>query len=117
MADIKDILGMSRGGGAGEGGSSRAVKEKMQRPQGMSREAFALLGGSHPIMTSQIASELKKKSDLQVGFSQGTHILIILDDAIRRVEKYYMQGGRGPSSCNIEGCLAHLQPHGQRHTV
>ena len=68
MADIKDILGMSRGSGgaAGDGSTHKAVKEKMQRPQGMSREAFALLGGSHPIMTSQIASELKKKSDIQV---------------------------------------------------
>jgi len=72
MADIKDILGMSRGGGPGDSGSSRAVKEKMQRPLGMSREAFALLGGSHPIMTSQIASELKKKSDLQVGLCPDT---------------------------------------------
>ena len=66
MADIKDILGMSRGNG-GDGTSGRPVKEKIQRPQGMSREAFALLGGRHPIMPSHLVNELRKKSDLQVG--------------------------------------------------
>ena len=37
-------------------------KEKMQRPAGMSREAFALLDGSHPVVPS--LAEGKKKSDL-----------------------------------------------------
>ena len=68
MADIKDILGVPRSSGAAASDSAPAkpVKEKMQRPQGMSREAFALLGGSHPIMPSHLATELKKKSELQV---------------------------------------------------
>ena len=65
MADIKDILGMPRTGAGGDGPAPKPVKEKMQRPQGMSREAFALLGGSHPIMPSHLASELRKKSELQ----------------------------------------------------
>ena len=39
-------------------------KEKAQRPAGMSREAFALLDGSHPIVPS-LADELRKKNDLQ----------------------------------------------------
>lgn len=37
-------------------------KEKMQRPAGMSREAFALLDGSHPVVPS--LADGKKKSDL-----------------------------------------------------
>lgn len=67
MADIKDILGVPRGAGAGDVAPVKApVKEKVQRPAGMSREAFALLGGSHPIIPSHLANELKKKSELQV---------------------------------------------------
>ena len=37
-------------------------KEKMQRPAGMSREAFALLDGSHPVVPS--LADGKKKNDL-----------------------------------------------------
>jgi hypothetical protein len=40
---------------------------KAQRPAGMSREAFALLGDSHPIAPSELANELKKPGDAQVG--------------------------------------------------
>lgn len=39
-------------------------KEKAQRPAGMSREAFALLDGSHPIVPS-LADEMRKKNELQ----------------------------------------------------
>ena len=67
MSDIKDILGMSRpGGAAGGGGDPKAAKpkkEKMKRPSGLSREAFALLGDSHPIMSSQLLEGLGKKKD------------------------------------------------------
>jgi DNA methyltransferase 1-associated protein 1 len=66
MADIKDILGVPRSVAGNDGPAPKPVKEKMQRPQGMSREAFALLGGSHPIMPSHLASELRKKSEMQV---------------------------------------------------
>ena len=38
-------------------------KEKMQRPAGMSREAFALLDGSHPVVPT--LTDGKKKGDLQ----------------------------------------------------
>ena len=62
MADIKDILGVPRSAGADVAPAKETKKEvKMKRPEGMSREAFALLGDSHPIMSSQFASSLTKK--------------------------------------------------------
>lgn len=62
MSDIKDILGVSRGGAGGEQGPKgpKPKKEKMKRPTGLSREAFALLGDSHPIMSSQLLEGLNK---------------------------------------------------------
>ena len=36
----------------------------MQRPAGMSREAFALLDGAHPVVPS-LTGDLRKKGDLQ----------------------------------------------------
>ncbi len=61
QADVKDILGVVRGT---DGTPSRSApkKEKMKRPEGMSREAFALLGDSHPIAP---VVELSKKSELK----------------------------------------------------
>ena len=61
QADVKDILGVVRGG---DGNPSRPApkKEKMKRPEGMSREAFALLGDSHPIAP---VVELSKKAELK----------------------------------------------------
>ena len=64
MADVRDILGVPRGQ-ATERQEVPKTKEKMQRPAGMSREAFALLGGSHPIVPSQLTEELRKKEDLK----------------------------------------------------
>jgi hypothetical protein len=62
MADIKDILGVPRSAdAAAKPDVVQPKKEKMKRPEGMSREAFALLGDSHPIMSSQLAGGLKKK--------------------------------------------------------
>ncbi|KAG2439980.1 hypothetical protein HXX76_004098 [Chlamydomonas incerta] len=66
MADVKDILGMSRPGPAEEKAPApKEKKEKMKRPEGMSREAFALLGGSHPIIASQFATSTKKNDILK----------------------------------------------------
>ncbi|GFR42025.1 hypothetical protein Agub_g2841, partial [Astrephomene gubernaculifera] len=68
MADVKDILGMSRSGPAQaeeKAPAPKEKKEKIKRPEGMSREAFALLGASHPILSSQFASNLKKNDMLK----------------------------------------------------
>ncbi|CAL8472085.1 g11627 [Coccomyxa elongata] len=66
MADVRDILGVPRGGASAEKPDAPAKpKERMQRPAGMSREAFALLGGSHPIVPSVLTEELRKKEDLK----------------------------------------------------
>lgn len=67
MSDIKDILGIQRGGSDAEAKREPKGKDpKAQRPAGMSREAFALLGDSHPIAPSELANELKKPGDAQV---------------------------------------------------
>ncbi|KAG2495242.1 hypothetical protein HYH03_006515 [Edaphochlamys debaryana] len=62
MGDVKDILGMSRVKEEKDDKPAPVKKEKMKRPEGMSREAFALLGGSHPIIASQLVSV--KKNDI-----------------------------------------------------
>ncbi|KAI8470122.1 MAG: hypothetical protein J3K34DRAFT_521591 [Monoraphidium minutum] len=59
MADARDILGVERGG-APPGERKPEKKERMKRPEGMSREAFALLSGSNPLMTTQLMEGLKK---------------------------------------------------------
>lgn len=64
MADVKDILGVPRGAAPAEDRKPEK-KERMKRPEGMSREAFALLGGSHPILPSHLMDGLKKKKDKQ----------------------------------------------------
>ena len=76
MADVKDILGVGRAGGGGgtpaEGGagapssskSGKSSKEpKLKRPKGMSREAFALMEGSNPILPTHMLELNKKKKD------------------------------------------------------
>lgn len=65
MADVKDILGVPRGGLSSERPEQKEKKEKMKRPEGMSREAFALLGDSHPIVPSHIVDGLKRKRDMK----------------------------------------------------
>ncbi len=66
MADVRDILGVPRGAASAEKADAPAKpKERMQRPAGMSREAFALLGGLHPIVPSVLTEELRKKEDLK----------------------------------------------------
>ena len=64
MADVKDILGVPRGVVANAQQDAPKTKERMQRPAGMSREAFALLDGSHPIPPSHLAVDLNKKAAL-----------------------------------------------------
>ena len=60
MSDVKDILGLSRPASDGMGEAKPKVKgAKAKRPEGMSREAFALLGDSHPITPTALANELK----------------------------------------------------------
>lgn len=62
MADVKDILGVPRSGaGPAERKPEKPKEQKLKRPKGMSREAFALMGGSNPILPAQIM-ELTKKS-------------------------------------------------------
>ncbi|KAK9806041.1 hypothetical protein WJX73_008279 [Symbiochloris irregularis] len=59
MSDVKDILGMARPAPpplSFDGEPSKATKApKTKRPEGMSREAFALLGDSAPIVPSHLA--------------------------------------------------------------
>jgi DNA methyltransferase 1-associated protein 1 len=59
MADARDILGVERGG-ATPAERKPEKKERMKRPEGMSREAFALLSGSNPLITTQLMEGLKK---------------------------------------------------------
>jgi DNA methyltransferase 1-associated protein 1 len=58
--DLKDILGVSRNG-LGDKPEPKEKKEKAKRPEGMSREAFALLGDAHPIIASHNVSNLVKQ--------------------------------------------------------
>lgn len=63
-SDVKDIMGLSRPAQDGPADQKPKVKEvKAQRPAGMSREAYALLGDSHPITPTALANELKKGDD------------------------------------------------------
>ena len=67
MSDVKDILGLPRGGegAGGPSGAAPAPKKaaKPVAPKGMSREAFALLDQSHPIMPSVLSMMSKKQED------------------------------------------------------
>jgi DNA methyltransferase 1-associated protein 1 len=61
MADVKDILGVGRGGAPPEARKPEK-KERMKRPEGMSREAFALLGGgANPAIPRHMLDGFKKK--------------------------------------------------------
>jgi DNA methyltransferase 1-associated protein 1 len=65
MTDVQDILGVSRSGANNDKPEQKEKKEKVKRPEGMSREAFALLGGVHPLIPSHIADGLKRQADAQ----------------------------------------------------
>jgi hypothetical protein len=60
MADARDILGVDRSA-APPPERKPDRKERVKRPEGMSREAFALLSGGNPIVTSQIMEGLQKE--------------------------------------------------------
>jgi hypothetical protein len=63
-SDVKDIMGLSRPAADGPLEQKPKAKEvKAQRPAGMSREAYALLGDLHPITPTALANELKKSDD------------------------------------------------------
>jgi len=47
MSDIKDIMGLPKGGVEGMK-AQKAKKAKLQKPKGMSREAYALMTETHP---------------------------------------------------------------------
>jgi hypothetical protein len=70
MADVKDILGISRDNGAGEPGPSsrkEKAKELRERPKGMSRETYNLLYRTHPIPQGELLSEIAKKEEPKTG--------------------------------------------------
>ena len=62
MSDVKDILGLPRQGSEGrQEKRTHATKSAAPKvPKGMSREAFALLDQSHPIMPSVLGQLMKK---------------------------------------------------------
>ncbi len=64
MSDIKDIMGLPKhGSDALEVKEKKEKEPKLQKPKGMSREAFALLSASHPLMPSQLMGEIDADSD------------------------------------------------------
>lgn len=62
MGDVKDILGLNRGPSEGAPQKKEKPKEP-QRPKGLSREAFSLLYGQHPIAPSRLLNEVCKKEE------------------------------------------------------
>ena len=62
MSDIKDIMGLPKGGVEGMK-VQRAKKAKLQKPKGMSREAYALMTETHPLMPSQLMGEIEAEED------------------------------------------------------
>ena len=68
MSDVKDIMGLARPSAAlpfEAEAPAKAKAPKMKRPEGLSREAFALHDGSHPIAPTHLPDGLKKTSDIQ----------------------------------------------------
>ncbi|CAM6121282.1 unnamed protein product [Calypogeia fissa] len=63
MADAKDILGLPKVSSVLGGGSEkrRAPKEPVKKPDGVSREVYALTGGLPPVVPSLDAANLKKR--------------------------------------------------------
>ncbi|OAE34690.1 hypothetical protein AXG93_4735s1060 [Marchantia polymorpha subsp. ruderalis] len=60
MADAKDILGLPKVVGSGSE-KRRSTKDGQKKPDGVSREVYALTGGLPPIMPALDPSNLKKK--------------------------------------------------------
>ena len=63
MGDVKDILGLNRGGGSDAAPQKKEKAKEPQRPKGLSREAFSLLYGQHPIAPSRLLNEVCKKEE------------------------------------------------------
>ncbi|KAK7396399.1 hypothetical protein VNO78_17383 [Psophocarpus tetragonolobus] len=60
--DAKDILGLPKNSFPHHEKKSRPPKESQRKPDGISREVYALTGGLAPLMPAIEASQLKKKS-------------------------------------------------------
>ena len=69
MSDLKDIMGVPSRPTAAlpfeADAPAKSKAPKMKRPEGLSREAFALHDGSHPIAPTHLPEGLKKSSDIQ----------------------------------------------------
>ena len=63
MGDVKDILGLNRGGTSDAAPVKKEKPKEPQRPKGLSREAFSLLYGQHPIAPSRLLNEVCKKEE------------------------------------------------------
>jgi hypothetical protein len=64
MSDVKDILGLSKGGATPDATpQKKETKEVRERPKGLSREAFNLLYGQHPIAPCRLLNEVVKKEE------------------------------------------------------
>lgn len=68
MGDVKDILGLNKATASTSAEASTSKKEKAresvrERPKGLSREAFNLLYGQHPIAPCRLLSEVAKKEE------------------------------------------------------
>ena len=68
MGDVKDILGLNKGTASTSAEPSASKKDKAretvrERPKGLSREAFNLLYGQHPIAPCRLLSEVAKKEE------------------------------------------------------
>lgn len=68
MGDVKDILGLKKASVPASAEASTSKKDKgkesvRERPKGLSREAFNLLYGQHPIAPCRLLSEVAKKEE------------------------------------------------------
>lgn len=66
MGDVKDILGLGKTSVSGDASATKKEKGKesiRERPKGLSREAFNLLYGQHPIAPCRLLSEVAKKEE------------------------------------------------------
>ncbi|KAL2622134.1 hypothetical protein R1flu_002339 [Riccia fluitans] len=61
MADAKDILGLPKVAVGSGVDKRRSTKEVQKKPDGVSREVYALIGGVPPLMPALDPSNLKKK--------------------------------------------------------
>ncbi|KAK8942183.1 hypothetical protein KSP40_PGU004040 [Platanthera guangdongensis] len=60
--DAKDILGIPKSFPASQEKKARPQKEPQRKPDGISREVYALTGGMAPLMPTIEVSHLKRKA-------------------------------------------------------